>query len=201
MPEPTDPMAETETPEVEVEIEVPMEQDAEAAPMVEPAAETSTPAETEAAPAAPAIDHGALLAASEGALTAATAERDALVGRLASVQAELAGALSRLSLVDAEMGQMLDKLARYELGAALADQGLPNQAAALVSSLYATARGGGVKTPGIRDWLAAAMTDPAHPASGLALMRSAGAVDPSANPPVDTRASALTPFPRIGAAR
>lgn len=206
MPETNIAAPEQETSEVEVSIEVPATQEGAAAPMAEQAEPAPDVAMT-TTPAAPA-DLGTagadaeVLSATVAERDALVAERDGLIGRIASIQGELSAALARLGSYDAEMSAMREKLAAYELGAALADQALPNQAAALVARLYADeSRAGGSKTPGVRAWLAAAITDPNHPASALALMRASTPVDPSARPPIDIRASALTPFPRIGASR
>lgn len=196
---------EQETSEVEVSIEVPTMTEGDAAPMAEQgAASPDSPLvqEPEPAPSAPAAPDSEMLSALTSERDALMAERDALVGRMASIQGELSAALARLASYDADMLAMRAKLASYELGAALADNGLPNQAAGLVSRLYADdARVGGAKTPGVRAWLAASLADPNHPAAALALMRGPGTSDPSARPPVDVHSSSLSPFPSIGARR
>ena len=179
---------------VEVSVEVPQESEqaaSDVAPAVEPTPEPADTAADGPALAEPAAE----LSSVKAELVSVTAERDALVGQMASLTAEVERQKLAMSACDAECAMLREKLANYELGAALADQGLPTSMAALVSTLYHADRSSGTRVPGIREWLPTAMANSAHPASALMMLKGAAPRDPSVNPVVDVKNSSLRPFP------
>jgi len=177
-------------PVVEVSVEVPVEMPD--ASMPEPALE----------PAVPAADAGAVpsdttaeLAGAMAELESVKAERDTLIGQLSALTVEVERQKLAMTACDAECASLREKLANYELGAALADQGLPTSLSSLVTTLYHADRSKNARVPGIREWLPAAMADASSPAFALSALKGSAPRDPSINPPVDSTASGLRPFP------
>lgn len=182
-----------ETPEesvVEVSVEVPVE--SPAASMPDPALEPAVPAAD--AGAVPS-DTAAELAGVMAELGSVKAERDTLIGQLSALTVEAERLKLAMAACDTECAMLREKLSAYELGAALADQGLPTSMSGLVSTLYHADRSKNARVPGIREWLPAAMADASSPAFALSALKGAAPRDPSINPPVDSTASGLRPFP------
>ena len=182
---------------VEVSVELPLAPEGADSLQPEPAQE---PADVQAAPA---LNDGAAveLAGVKAELAAVLAERDTMVGQLSSLTAEVERLKAANASCDAECVALREKLASYELGAALADQGLSTSLATLVSTLYHADRAKNARVPGIREWLPSAMADVAHAAYALSSLKNAAPRDPSANPPIDKTMSGLRPFPMPSVAR
>lgn len=167
------PDAEVETPAVEVSVEVPAVQ-----------ADAATPAEVaqvagDAAAAQPSDDRDEVIADLRAQvetltaqavtltqeLSAATSARDAAMGQANEAQA-------RIKPLQDEMATMRTRLADYEVGAALANHGLPAQASALVRTLYASSG----MYHCIQDWLGQYLQSPEGAA--LVMLKSAVQADP-----------------------
>lgn len=187
--------AATEESAVEVSVEVPVapeQSTSDVAPAESPDLET---ADSTADAGAVLSDTAAELSGAMSELVTVKAERDALVGQLSSLTAEVERQKLAMASCDTECIMLREKLANYELGAALADQGLPTSMAGLVSTLYHADRASGVKVPGIREWLPAVMASSTHPAFSLGMLKGSAPRDPSVSPVVDVKNSALRPFP------
>lgn len=187
--------AATEESAVEVSVEVPVAPEQlpfDVAPAESPDPETADP--TADAGAVPS-DTAAELSGAMSKLVTVKAERDALVGQLSSLTTEVERQKLVMAACETECAMLREKLADYELGAALADQGLPTSMAGLVATLYHADRSKNARVPGIREWLPAAMADASSPAFALSALKGAAPRDPSINPPVDSTASGLRPFP------
>lgn len=179
--------AATVEPETSVEVQVELA----AEPAVEPAAE----------PVAPSADVEKLAAVEaelesvRAAYIACEAEKSILVGHLSDAQNKLAVAEGALAPLQAELTAMSEKLAGYELGAALASERLPASAGALVTTLYKNAMlGARVRLP-IGAWLSGFLASPEG--SPLTMLRGTPPVDPtSSGQPVGSGQSNLPSFLR-----
>lgn len=168
------------------------------APEVEPGAETEPATPTEPAKPEPGAELAAAraqlaeaqaaLAASQAALQTMTSERDVALASAAAASANMAPMQSALA-------DMQRRLADYELGAALAEHGLPASAGTIVKMFFDRDMGGcGYPAP-IGSWLTDALKRPEL----AILVQLRGTSDPriGTQPVNGGSASHLTPFPSI----
>ena len=149
-------------PSVEVEVEVPVPAEpADAAP-AEPPADAAPAEPSTEPPVEPGPDYPAMLAA-------LTSERDVALGQAAE-------AMAMIPPMQAELAVLRERCANYELGSALAGEGLPSTAGPLVLHLYSTMNSQSAYPMGLSDWLKTYLGTPEGAA--LALLKGAPAQDP-----------------------
>lgn len=153
----------------------------------------SNPAAPEPVPAA--ADLAPRVAELESQLASVTSERDAALAQATTAQALVAP-------LQTELCQLQQRLANYELGAALAENNLPPQAGPLVKQLYVAAMAQCDWKRSVGDWLRESIADPESPAASLVLMRPQAVQSDPRNGagPVNGSGSApgLRAFPSFG---
>lgn len=170
--------------------DMPVETFATVAPIEEPTGEVApvAPAAEEAAAPAPEVE----------------AEAPEAEPAPAPESPELQAALARATELEAKVNELAGKLVAYQMTEALAEAGLPPEAAPLVQALYA-AQGQGQE---VGPWLAAGMKNKTSPLAVLKMLKAAPAAaatpDPRTTTPADdaiqAKGSAKTgkPVPNFG---
>lgn len=154
-------------PETEVEIETSTEM-----PVSETPVETMPEAPVEpVAPAQPSeVD---VLRAENDSLRAEVA---GLVSARDVAMGQASEAMAMVQPMQAELAVLRERCANYELGSALAGEGLPSTAGPLVMHLYSTMNSKSARPMGLSDWLKTYLGTPEG--AVLALLKGAPAQDP-----------------------